>query len=59
MLFQYATTKVIKMLDPDGRRATLLIITGRETAGGVCAQIRHQPHRHLIEGSASTMASPA
>ena len=44
MLFQYATTQVIKMLDPDGRRATLLIITGRETAGGVCAQIQETNH---------------
>ena len=51
MLFQYATTQVIKMLDPDGRRATLLIITGRETAGGVCAQIQDTNHTAtLIEG---------
>lgn len=51
MLFQYATTQVIKMLDPDGRRATLLIITGRETAGGVCAQIQETNHTAtLIEG---------
>ena len=51
MLFQYATTQVIKMLDPDGRRATLLIITGRETAGGVCAQIQDTHHTAtLIEG---------
>ena len=44
MLFQYATTQVIRMLDPDGRRATLLIITGRESAGGVCAQIQDTNH---------------
>ena len=51
MLFQYATTQVIKMMDPDGRRATLLIITGRETAGGVCAQIQETNHTAtLIEG---------
>ena len=51
MLFQYATTQVIKMLDPDGRRATLLIITGRESAGGVCAQIQDTNHTAtLIEG---------
>lgn len=51
MLFQYATTQVIRMLDPDGRRATLLIITGRETAGGVCAQIQDTNHTAtLIEG---------
>ena len=51
MLFQYATTQVIRMLDPDGRRATLLIITGRESAGGVCAQIQDTNHpAPLIEG---------
>ena len=51
MLFQYATTQVIRMLDPDGRRATLLIITGRESAGGVCAQIQDTNHTAtLLEG---------
>ena len=51
MLFQYATTQVIKMLDPDGRRATLLIVTGRESAGGVCAQIQDTNHTAtLLEG---------
>ena len=51
ILFQYATTQVIKALDPDGRRATLLIVTGRETAGGVCAQIQETNHTAtLIEG---------
>ena len=51
MLFQYAHTQVIKMLDPDGRRATLLIITGRESAGGVCAQIQDTNHTAtLLEG---------
>ena len=51
MIFQYATTQVIRMLDPDGRRATLLIVTGRESAGGVCAQIQDTHHTAtLIEG---------
>ena len=51
ILFQYATTQVIKALDPDGRRATLLIVTGRETAGGVCALIQETNHTAtLIEG---------
>lgn len=51
MLYQYACTQVIKMLDPDGRRATLLIVTGRESAGGVCAQIQDTNHTAtLIEG---------
>ena len=51
MLFQYASTQVIRLLDPDGRRATLFIITGRESAGGVCAQIQDTHHTAtLIEG---------
>ena len=51
IFYQYASTQVIKMLDPDGRRATLLIITGRESAGGVCAQIQDTNHTAtLIEG---------
>lgn len=51
MLYQYACTQVIKTLDPDGRRATLLIVTGRESAGGVCAQIQETNHTAtLIEG---------
>ena len=51
MLYQYASTQVIKTLDPDGRRATLLIVTGRETAGGVCAQIQDTQHTAtLVEG---------
>ena len=51
ILYQYASTQVIKIMDPDGRRATLLIITGRESAGGVCAQIQDTNHTAtLIEG---------
>ena len=51
IIFQYATTQVIRTLDPDGRRATLLVVTGRESAGGVCAQIQDTHHTAtLIEG---------
>lgn len=51
MLYQYASTQVVKMLDPDARRATLFIVTGRESAGGVCAQIQDTHHTAtLIEG---------
>ena len=51
MFYQYASTQVVKMLDPDGRRATLLIVTGRESAGGVCAQIQETNHTAtLMEG---------
>ena len=51
IIYQYAATQVIRLLDPEGRRATLLIITGREQAGGVCAQIQDTHHSAtLIEG---------
>lgn len=51
MFYQYASTQVIKLMDPDGRRATMLIITGRESAGGVCAQIQETNHTAtLVEG---------
>lgn len=51
ILFQYASTQVVRMLDPDGRRSTLFIVTGRESAGGVCAVIQDTHHSAtLIEG---------
>jgi len=51
ILFQFTSTQVIRTLDPDARRATLLIVTGRESAGGVCAVIQDTNHSAtLIEG---------
>lgn len=51
IIFQFTTTQVIRLMDPDGRRATLFIVTGRESAGGVCAQIQDTRHTAtLIEG---------
>ena len=51
IIFQFASTPVIRMMDPDGRRVTLFIVTGREKAGGVCAQIQDTRHTAtLIEG---------
>ncbi|MCI8423998.1 MAG: YitT family protein [Lawsonibacter sp.] len=51
ILFQYTTTQVIRILDPSSRRATLFIVTGREAAGGVCAQIQETNHTAtLVEG---------
>jgi len=44
IIFQFASTQVIRMMDPDGRRVTLFIVTGREKAGGVCAQIQDTRH---------------
>ena len=51
IIYQYASTQVVRMLDPDGRRSTLFIVTGRESAGGVCAVIQDTHHSAtLIEG---------
>ncbi len=51
IIFQFTATQVIRMLDPDGRRATLFIVTGRESAGGVCAKIQETNHTAtLVEG---------
>ena len=51
IIFQFASTQVIRMMDPDGRRVTLFLVTGREKAGGVCAQIQDTRHTAtLIEG---------
>ena len=43
ILFQFASTQVIKLLDPSGR-ATLFIVTRRETAQAVWQQIRDTHH---------------
>ena len=51
MLFQYVNTQIIRLMDMEGRQATLFIVTGRESAGGVCAQIQDTNHSAtLIEG---------
>lgn len=51
IIFQFTSTQVIRMMDPDGKRATLLIVTGRESAGAVCAQIQDTHHSAtLVEG---------
>ncbi len=59
IIFQFTATQVIRMMDPVGRRATLFIVTGRETAGGVCAQIQETNHSAtLIEGVGLYNGSP-
>ena len=51
IIFQFTTTQVIRMMDPENKRATLFIVTSRETAGGVCAQIQDTKHTAtLVEG---------
>ncbi|MEA4932702.1 MAG: YitT family protein [Lawsonibacter sp.] len=59
IIFQFTTTQVIRLMDPDGRRVTLFIITDRESAGGVCAQIQETNHSAtLIEGVGLYNGSP-
>jgi uncharacterized membrane-anchored protein YitT (DUF2179 family) len=59
IIFQFTTTQVVRALDPEGRRATLLIVTGRESAGGVCAQIQDTHHTAtLVEGIGLYNGSP-
>ena len=49
--YQFTTTQVVRIMDPESQRATLFIVTGREQAGGVCAQIQDTRHTAtLIEG---------
>lgn len=51
IIFQYVSTQVIRLMDPESKRATLFIVTGREQAGGVCAQIQDTNHTAtLVEG---------
>lgn len=51
IIFQFANTQAVRLLDPEGRRATVMIVTGRESAGGVCAQILDTNHSAtLLEG---------
>ena len=51
IIFQFTSTQVVRMMDPENKRATLFIVTGRETAGGVCTQIQDTRHTAtLIEG---------
>lgn len=59
ILYQFASTQVIQIMDPDSRRATLFIVTGRESAGGVCAQIQDTNHTAtLMEGVGLYNGSP-
>lgn len=51
IIFQFASTQVVRVMDPDSTQVTVLIVTGRESAGGVCAQIQELHHTAtLVEG---------
>ncbi len=59
IIFQFVSTQVYRMMDPDRRRSTMMIVTGRETAGGVCAQIQEANHTAtLVEGVGLYSGSP-
>lgn len=44
ILFQYASTQMIRMMDPDGRRSTLLIVAEKDHVEEICALIRQTHH---------------
>lgn len=59
IIFQFANTQVVRLLDPEGRRATVMIVTGRESAGTVCSQIQDTNHSAtLVEGVGLYNGSP-
>ena len=44
IIFQYTSTQVVRLLDPDGKRVTLFIVTKPECANDVYAQIQDTRH---------------
>lgn len=51
IIFQFTSTQVIRMMDPDGRRATLFIVTDQEHMEAVCSIIQATHHTAtLLEG---------
>lgn len=44
IIFQFASTQVVKLLDPSYKRSTLLIVAQRESAGAVCQLIQNTHH---------------
>ena len=52
IIFQFATTQTIRLLDPDGRRVTLLIVAPKEHVKDICAVIRETHHSAtLLDGT--------
>ncbi len=44
IIFQFASTQVVRLMDPDNKRVTLLIVTEKELADAVCNQILQIHH---------------
>lgn len=59
IIFQFCTTQMIKLMDPEGKRATLFIVTDRDHAQEVCEQIQTTRHTAtLIEGKGLYNGTP-
>lgn len=51
IIFQFASTQVIRMMDPDGKRATLLIVARKDHVEEICAVIKQTHHTAtLLDG---------
>lgn len=51
IIFQFASTQVIRMMDPDGKRATLLIVARKDNVEEICAVIKQTHHTAtLLDG---------
>ena len=51
IIYQFASTQTIRMLDPDGRRATVLIVARKEHVEDICALIEATHHSAtLLDG---------
>lgn len=44
IIFQFASTQVVKLLDNSNKRTTLFIVARREAAGGICQLIQDTHH---------------
>ncbi len=44
IIFQFTSTQMIRMMDPDGRRSTLLIVAEKDHVEEICALIRQTHH---------------
>lgn len=50
IIFQFTSTQMIRMMDPDGRRSTLLIVAEKDHVEEICALIRQTHHSATLMG---------